>query len=222
MDVAIDFSCNVSLIRYLDATLVPVRFTLHAELLPTDDVEDIDLDIGFAKIKFWFDSIVSRCVVCSHTNLLAIDMLFDDEGNPRLTNHLMITPEEPNDDHLAVLLQSKMTALAKQKILFGCIRIETDSPTGLVFTYGGDWQDDLPTMADWFDKKPYYFDTPWWERDDVSTLDILPAEEQDFSRRPAWAMSLDFIEDAIRPPPQESVVKGSFRPKVINGGRDGK
>ena len=228
MEVAIDFSHDVRLIRYLDSTLSATQFRLRADLMPTTDLEDLDFDIVIAKIKFWLDTIVCRSIAFCCRNQTAFDMLLADDGNPRLSNHLMITPEEPQDDHLAVLLQSKLTALAGGKMQFGCIRIESDSPSGLTFTYVGEWQEDLPGMSDWFSKKPYYFEEPWWCRDDISTLDIIAANEDDYSKRPFWAMRLDFIENSIRPekkdhddaPVEESVVKGTFRPKVINGGKD--
>jgi hypothetical protein len=225
MEVAIDFTHTINLIRYIDSTLSSTRFQLRADLVPVEDLEDIDFDIVFAKIKFWLDTIVSRCIAFSCRNETAFEMLLGEGGEPRLSNHLMITPEEPQDDHLAVLLQSKLTALAGGKMQFGCIRIESDSPSGLTFTYVGDWQDDLPPMQDWFSKRPYYFDQPWWTRDDVSTLDIVPVDDADFSQRPIWAMTLDFIENSIRPPISEKKaeqvdvpVKGNFKPKIINGG----
>lgn len=227
MEVAIDFRHRVNLIRYIDSTLSATRFELHADIMPTGDVDDIDFDIILAKVKFWLDTIVCRCIAFSSKNQAAFAMLLGEDGDPRLSNHLMITPEEPQDDHLAVLLQSKLTALASGKMMFGSIRIESDSPSGLTWTYLGEWQDDLPEMKDWFAKQPYYFEEPWWCRDDISTLDIVPMNEEDYSQRPIWAMTLDFIENSIRPPDskvertEEASFKG-FKPKVINGGREDK
>jgi len=228
MEISLDYTQKMSFVRYLDNTLIPARFTVRADVMPTEGVDDLDIDISFAKIKFWCETIVSRSIVFSRNNLMALDMLLDADGKPRLTNNLMITPDEPNDDHFAAVLQSKMTALAKGKIVFGCVRIENDSPSGLVFTYLGDWQDDLPVMADWFTTQPYYFSVPWWVRDDASTLDLIAAGDQiDVSKPPPWAFSLDFIEDAVRPlypekPIEQAVIRGAFRPKVINGGQDEK
>jgi hypothetical protein len=136
----------------------------------------------------------------------------------------MVTPFEPTDEHLAVLFQSKMTAFSKGTMEFGCVRIEA-ADGGLVFTYVGDWRDDLPAMEDWFPTKPYYFETPWWQRDDASTLDVI-ATDADLSQSPSWAYSLEFIEKAIRPnkttptQPEEVVIRGAFRPKIITGGKD--
>ena len=62
---------------------------------------------------------------------------------------------------------------------------------------------------------------------DISTLDLLPTGEVNFDVCQSWATTLDFIETAIRPqhaerPVEEVVVRGAFKPKVINGGRDEK
>jgi hypothetical protein len=166
--------------------------------------------------------VVSRCVVFARSNITAMNMLFDDQGKPKVANHLMVTPFEPTDEHLAVLFQSKMGALSNGTIEFGGIRVEADD-AGLVFTYVGNWRDDLPCMDDWFNVKPYYFDMPWWQRNDASTLDLI-AEDADLTQPPAWAYKLDFIENAIRPPGEKAaenvVVRGAFRPKVISGGKD--
>lgn len=229
MDVALDYNQKVSLVRFLDKAVVPTRFTIRADVLPLDGVTDLDIDISLAKIKFWFETIVSRSIVFCRSNLVALDMLLDADGKARVTNHLMICPEEPHDDHLAALMQSKMTALSKGRIAFGCIRIRNDTPSGLVFTYVGDSSEDLPEMKEWFATEPYYFTEPWWVRDDASTLDLVPAgKDIDFDKCPPWAFSLSFIEDAVRPrePAMEDELDvnrneglGGFRPKVIDGGR---
>jgi len=144
-------------------------------------------------------------------------MLLTNDGKQRLHNHLMITPCEPTDEHLAVLFQSKLQAISNDTMNFSYVRIETKA-NGLVFTYVGDWQVDLPAMDDWFDTKPYYFDVPWWQRDDASTMDILAADA-DLAQPPPWAYRFDFIENAYNPQQLDNVVRGAFKPKIIRGGR---
>ena len=202
--------------------MIPCHLTIRAEVLPSEEAEEIDFDITFGKIKFWFETIVSRSVVFCRSNKTAIDMMLQDGNRPRMMNHMMITPFEPTDEHLAVLFQSKMEALSEGKINFGCIRVESDSSHGLVFTYVGDWKKDLPEMKDWFSTTPYYFETPWWTRDDVSTIDMIVGDI-DVDIIPPWAFKLDFIKTSMRPNVENTesvVIKGAFRPKVIDGGRN--
>lgn len=222
--VLIDFTQKVNVVRFLGNELQPVQLTIKAEVLPNPEMEEIDFDVAFAKIKFWFETIVSRSVICSRTNAMAFGMLLDAEtGRPRLTNHLMFTPFEPREEHLGMLFQSKMAALSGGTIMFGCVRVQSNVSGGLVFTYVGDSDEDLPEMKDWFSSKPYYFETPWWTRDDASTIDMMIGD--DVSTPPSWAFKLDFIENSIRPKApkeeksQEDVVI-KFKPKVIDGGKD--
>src|ERR1044072_6357055 len=220
VNVVIDFSYKVNLIRLLGNSMAPVRLKLRAEVFPKEDTEEIDFDITFAKVKFWFETVVARAVVFCHSNLVAKEMLLSKAGKPRVINHLMMTPFEPTDEHLAVLFQAKLGALSKGTMEFGCVRVEQEEG-GLVFTYVGDWHNDMPPMSLWYTTKPYYFSEPWWERDDASTLDMITADA-DVNNPPAWAYRLDFIESAIRPKDtvDDTVGGGVFNPKIIRGGRD--
>ena len=220
INVMIDFSQKITLVRFLGETMLPARLTMRAEVFANENAKEIDFDVTFAKIKFWFETVVSRSVVFARSNTTAMNMLVNELGKPRVVNHLMLTPFEPTDEHLAVLFQSKMGALSDGAIEFGSIRVEPEDG-GLVFTYVGHWHDDLPPMEDWFNTKPYYFEQPWWQRSDASTLDVIAADA-DADQQPAWAYKLDFIDHAIRPKtsdkPEEVVIRGAFRPKVIKGG----
>jgi hypothetical protein len=222
INVVIDYTQKVNLIRFLGNNLLPSSLSIRAEVVPSEEAQEIDFDVTFAKIKFWFDTIVSRSVVFCRANETAINMMISEEGRPKIANHMMITPFEPNDEHLACIFQSKMTALSGGTVNFGCVRIKTDA-NGLVFTYVGDWHDDLPEMKDWFETKPYYFESPWWTRDDVSTIDMTVGDI-DPQVPPAWAFKLDFIGDSIRPKADDAIkesviIKGTFLPKVIDGGQ---
>lgn len=230
-NVVIDFSQQVSLIRVIGNSLVPSKLNLKAEVIPHEDADEVDFEIAFSKIRFWFETIVSRAVVFSSLNKQAKTMFYDGEGKPQLMNYMMIAPHEPTDEHLAALFQAKMSALSSGKMIFGAVRIISEPSNGLIWSYIGNWEDDLPTMENWFNEDPYYFDQPWWARDDGSTLDVM-IKGADVSKRPAWAMKLDFIERAIRPemddeeavateaadeePAEDVLIQGVFRPKIID------
>lgn len=221
VSVQIDFKQTVNLVRFVGGGILPTKFTIHAEVIPTEAVDD-DFDVAFTKIKFWFDTIVSRSVVFCISNQDALDMLIKD-GVPRMANHLVMTPSEPTDEHLATLFQSKMQALSDNKFIFGQIKMKSDISNGLIFTYVGSWEDDLPKMADWFSTTPYYFDTPWWTRNDVSSIDMIIGEYNP-DKIPAWATKMDFIKSSMHsenettaPEKESIIIKGSFRPKIING-----
>jgi hypothetical protein len=220
--VVIDFSHRFNIIRFLGNNLRAARMDVRVEVMPNEDAREVDFDIAFAKIKFWIETIVNGSIAFSRTNTTAIDMIFGQDQKPKLVNHLMLTPFEPTDEHLACLIQAKMTAFSGGKINFGCVRVQTENSNGLVFTYVGDWEKDLPDMEHWFTTKPYYFETPWWTRDDVSILDVIVGDYNP-DVIPAWAFKLDFIENSIHKrevPEEDIVIKGAFHPKIIDGGRD--
>jgi hypothetical protein len=234
VNVLIDFTQKVSMVRMMGNAIAPARFTIKAEVLPSPDAREIDFDIAFAKIKFWFETVVSRTIVFCRSNTLALAMFTDSDGKPLVINHLMISPHEPTDEHLGAVFQSKMSALSGGTMNFGVVRVNSESQSGLVWSYVGDWKDDLPDMENWFNKKPYYFTVPWWARGDVSTIDMIGKGVTDFSQPPPWAFNLDFIEAAIRPhtpdtiedgttpsePLENVVIRGAFHPKVIEGGSE--
>jgi hypothetical protein len=228
VNVVIDFSTEVNLVRIIGNAFIPARLKVRAEVLPTKNATEIDFDITFAKIKFWFDTIVSRTIVFSRSNASALSMVTDDEGKPTVLNQLMIAPHEPTDEHLGALFQAKMAALSGGTMEFGAVRVSSEAPNGLVWTYVGDWQRDLPAMQQWFNTTPYWFNEPWWARDDASTIDMISQGSYDPEKPPTWAMTLDFIEAAIRPHHTEDsaettaetteniVIRGAFRPTVID------
>lgn len=232
VNVLIDFNQKISVVRVIGNIITPATLAIKAEVLPAVDAMDIDFDIAFAKIKFWFETIVSRTIMFSRNNMMALDMFTDSDGNARVINQLMITPHQPTDEHLGALFQAKMTALSEGKMNFGVVRVNSESQSGLVWSYVGEWHDDLPDMEQWFAQKPYYFDSPWWTRPDSSTIDMITKGTTNFETIPNWAFRMDFIESAIRPhdidQPSESavpepdnvVLRGRFRPTVIDGGSD--
>ncbi len=231
INVVIDYTQKVNIVRFISGGLMPSRLSIKAEVLPSEDnTDEIDFDVIFAKIKFWFENIVSRSVVFCRSNSVAIGMLLYEDGRAKLANHMMITPFEPTDEHLAVLFQSKMSALADGKISFGCVKVRSDM-SNLVFTYVGDWKKDLPEMKDWFSQKPYYFDTPWWTRGDVSTVDMIivksDGSDPDVDSPPPWAFTLDFIEKSFKRIKENIIEEETedneiikFKPKIIDGGKD--
>lgn len=143
-------------------------------------------------------------------------MLLDDNSTPRLQNPMMICPDEPTDNNLCVLLQSKLQALAAGAFAVGMIELSSDNSAGLVFTYVGDSEDILPSMSQWMSGRTW-FDRPWWERDDASTFDTLAADDADLTIKPLWAYDLGFVARDLMP--QDAIIlNGDFSPRIIDDG----
>lgn len=214
------FEFQLKLIRVLDDTLVPSTIKFKAEFIATAS-ENSELDFAFRKIDFWLTNIADHSVVFGHDNEEAIAMFINEaEGKRRVGNVMMLTPTDPDDQHLAAVLQAKLQALSGQSIGWGPIEIASDNDMGFKFTFVGDSTAVLPKMKDWVGAHTY-FDQPWWDRDDGSTLDILPPEDADLSVKPEWAISLDFLKEPEVPSALTGgkIVRPEFRPKVIDGGK---
>src|ERR1700759_1934129 len=100
VNVLIDFSQRVNVVRMLGNALTPARLTIKAEVLPSQDARDIDFDVAFSKVKFWFETVVSKTVIFGRDNLTARTMFTDSDGRARIINQLMMTPHQPTDEHL--------------------------------------------------------------------------------------------------------------------------
>ncbi len=207
----IHYTFSVSLCRLIDNLLVPSKLTVKAEV---DIVDEDRVELALLKINYWLERLVSGCVVLGATNPIGFQMMLDDEAKtPRLRNPLMITPDEPTDDHLCIIFQSKLQALAGQAFAVGTIELTSDNAEGLTFTYVGDGEDMLPTMEEWIDGDTW-FDQPWWMRDDGSMFDTMAPEGADLNEIPAWAVDLNFLARADMSN-EAIVLKGDFQPRIV-------
>jgi len=215
-DVMISFEQEITMVRLMEDHFLPSQISIKAQIYPLKGSNDQDLEIAFQKVSFWLDNVVSRCIAFKRSNEAAQKMLIS-EGKNNSSNMLMLTPEEPTDEMMAILFQAKMTALSEHKIAFGSVEIKSNNWTGLRFTFLGDASESLPNMDEWVGS-PNYFDEPWWNRDDASTLDVVIDSSTDTTTKPAWAYKLDFIANAIRPA-HETIARPIFKPKIIDGGK---
>lgn len=222
-NVMLDFVQDVVMIRVFGKNIMPVSIRIKAELLPIADDDEIPMDVIVAKLKFWFDAVVSRCICVAQSNTEGRALFTDDAGHIKVANNLMMTPYEPTDEHLAMIFQAKITALSNYQLMVGYVRINATAESGLVTTYLGNWMDDLPSMDKWFNNTPYFFDVPWWARNDISLIDMIPDGTADFTLRPRWAITLDFIDNAMAPHHAEgdmlgmpdTIIHKSFRPTIV-------
>lgn len=212
----ISYSVETRLVRVSGDMVYPAKLQIRADVQPSEECSEHDLNLALTKIKFFYDSLVTKSIVFSADNENALRMFVDDAGKNRTGNLIMLTPGEPTDEVLAAVFQAKMTALANGAIEFGVVEVKSDNPVGLSFIFVGSAANILPTMADWIGERSY-FEIPWWSRNDASTLDVVPQPDADLSKKPAWAFSLDVLAG----PKAETgiVVRPAFKPTIIDGGK---
>lgn len=211
----IHYTFKFSLCRLVEKMLVPSYLKVKVEV---DILEEDLVDIALRKINYWLENIASASIAVAANNATGFEMLLNENSTPLLDNPLMICPEEPTDSNLCILLQAKLQALASGAFAVGMVELTSDNADGLIVTYVGDSDDELPHMSDWI-SGPTWFDTPWWGRDDASTFDTVATEGSDLSIKPAWAYDLDFLARDLMP--QEAIIlNGNFKPRIIDDTSD--
>ena len=218
--IFVSFALRVKLIRLLGQQLIPTDFSLSMSLARGEDVEDSAVELGIEKIRYWFENIASKTIAISYANPTALSMLLDEDGVPRLNNPFILCPDEPRDELMGALFQSKATALANGAFLVIALDIQSDNLNGLAFTLSGDHSVFLPsTVEEWLGEKSF-FETAWWTRDDSTTFDVYVKEAADRTKHPSWSYSLDFLDKSGGRATQKSVEAKvhTFKPIVIDGG----
>lgn len=200
---AIKYTQHFSAIRILENELLPLYINVSAELIGKIDSDEIEFQLGVAKLDFWFTNIVQDSLIFSVDNRWANETLLETSANFPL-----ITPYEPTDPMLASIFTCKCNALANEKFSVGFMTIESER-SNLTYTYADDVMPDLPSMV----VGRSYYDKPWWNRDDSSTFDVLPPEDGDLNDKPECFFSLDFLRERFNKPAE--IIRPKFKPTII-------
>lgn len=217
-EVLVRFDTEVSLVRVIGKHFLPSTLMVTADVLLNNEMEDDEIDFAFAKINFWFSTLVSKAVVFCPAEEDSYNMMVRDK-NSITDNPLMLTPQEPTDEHLAAILQAKLSALGGDAITFASVEVASNNMSGLSFCYIGDGKRDLPTMEKWIGERAY-FDEPWWNRNDGSMMDTVLPDGADASIQPSYAINLDFLRQIANDDTTGDVIRPSFSPTVIDGDQD--
>ena len=211
--------------RVIGQRLSPTKIKLKVDISTLDDdTEEYSskMEVALAKIEFWVRKIADKCVIIDADNEWAMAAFMAD-NQPHTDNNVLLAPEDATDALLCEILFCKFKALAQGAFEFHAIEIESSDARGMSFLFVGPEPGiDFPSDADWLGERNY-FSRPWWHRDDASSIDISPNEEDNLETPPRWAYSLSFIADQIssggNSVPSNVVVRAEFRPKIIDGGK---
>jgi hypothetical protein len=209
-------------VRVFGMRLNPVQFDIKVDAMLAEDETDnaSDTNVAIEKIRYWMDKVVNHSILFSSANEWAYEALLGTETGLPVDNNVILCPEEPTDSTIAELLLCKMKALSGNAFDFGAIEIQSSDSRGLDVTFMGKPGTDFPAIEDWVGERTF-FSKPWWHRDDASSLDVTPADDDDLSVPPDFAFSLGFIADKFgdSEEAEKRVVRAEFRPTLIQGGK---
>lgn len=204
----IKYTQHFSAIRILNKEMFPVWLTITGDLIGRSAIDSAEFRLSIAKFDFWFSNFVNNSIMFSSDNKWALEFMMEQSENMPL-----ITPYEPTDDVLATLFTCKCNALAANALDVEYVSIE-DERSCLTYTFADDTMPDLPTMDHWIGNRTF-FTTPWWHRNDSSTFDILPADDDDLESPPECFFSLDFLKERFQGPAE--IIRPTFKPEIILG-----
>jgi hypothetical protein len=209
--------------RIIGQRLSPTTIRIKTDVSPLEDDSEeygFRMEVALAKMSFFVDKILDECVMFHKDNQWA-KACFVGEDDLLSINTTMICPEEPTDAMLCEIILCKFKALCQDAFEFMSIEVESTDARGMSFLFVGGTPGDTFTPTEEWLTPHNYFSKPWWHRNDASTLDIVPHEDADLNEPPAWAYSLGFIAEQLSGPVTRDnvVVRGEFRPKVIDGGK---
>jgi hypothetical protein len=164
-----------------------ILFTMIT-LAPDDSAESIseariNHSINFAKCLTFLELMLDHAIILSadvDDNLLSVLGPY--------TNNLISLPEV-NETHLLAALHCKLNTICGENTHVNLVKL-TDNIQGLSYSYFQEDKDIYPELpfeqADWLGEFPYW-DTPWWNRNDITTLDRSADTQEEYDE---WQKAL--------------------------------
>ena len=205
------FRTEFSVIRLLENRLLSSVIEFSADLEIDDSAEAQDQMRTLECMRRWIDVIVNDSLVFCPTDNIP-PALFKD-----LENNIMITPDEPYDHLLLVLICSKLNAIGSGIASISHGQLVSNLGDGFGNWFEGDTDDVLPTLTEWLGDRTY-FDKPWWNRSDGSMIDIWAGPDDDITVKPDILVDLwqESSEDEIVEAQDGTakIIKHNFKPTL--------
>lgn len=207
-------------IKVIDDLFLPCDIKISCDLSFLIDVKnDKECNEKIFKLNWFFGNVLNNSIIIdSNNNNFLNNILVNSK------NDVIMTPNSTTDNIICVLLYNKMNAILNDTFCINTIDIETDVSEGLAYQYIGNLDGILPDSSEWFsEERKYWFNKPWWKRDDATTIDIPMSDKDDINVMPEWFTDFSFVNDLQNPNESEEknkVIKPNFKPQVINGGEN--
>jgi len=172
----------------VDAMLLSDIFEVEVEFgWLTDDYAKSNA--AFLKIKFFIESVIHQSVFTwpgAKINMTNID------------NKIVMLPHPPANDVMAMALHSKLNAIVSEYIEVVSVKVGSKVRDPIIsYTHADSIYPVLPELKEWVQSEKYYYDAPWWGRNDTDTEDYEITAETDLTKLPESDTILDDLEKAM-------------------------
>jgi hypothetical protein len=164
-DIGSTLTTKFMITRIIDKTIISSK----CELELTVNISmgsDRNHAIILKSIRYWLDQLVDQAVAYNVFESTTPIDFFD-----WVSNNVIMSPDEPNDWLLLILLCAKVNAIGQGCINVATARLKTNTAHGFGNTFTGNPLSLLPNNDDWVGN-PAVHDQPWWNRSDGSTMDV--------------------------------------------------
>jgi hypothetical protein len=194
------------MMSYTTASFSTYKAEFSATLIQTDaillsDIFEVEVEFGwltddyaksnaaFLKIKFFIESVIHQSVLThpsAKINMTNID------------NKVVMLPHAPANDVIAMALHSKLNAIVSEYIEIVSVKVGSKVRDPVIsYTHADSIYPALPDLKDWVKSDDYYYDAPWWGRNDSDTEDYEITAETDLTKLPESDTILDDLEKAV-------------------------
>jgi len=213
-DLFITFNYEAEGIKVINSHFIPTTWTFNSEILmPTENFDKGKFQYAFEKCLFWLDNFFSDSIFFGKENTWAYNA-FLLNGFP-IGNNVVITPDDPDDHLIAMLVQSKINAIADGGFILANMDVKASPGENMAFHYIGNAFNSLPDITTWVDKK-YPHKLPWWGRNDTSTYDIIYDIDK-IDEWPDFKSGFDLIDqqfESLLEKQSAKIIKKNFKPTL--------
>lgn len=205
------FQTEFNLIRLLDRRIINSRVEFSADLEIDENATADDQVRILSGINKWFSNILNDSIAFCSTNEISLTTL------KALDNNLLFCPEDPYDHLLLLLIVAKLNAIGSNLVKITHSHLLSDLGEGYGNWFEGDPNELLPSLNEWLGEITY-FDKPWWNRSDGSTLDMVVGDDDDPNIKPDILINLwdDDVSQSLNNKEPAEIIKHNFNPTIIS------
>lgn len=203
------FKIKFNLLRLLEDTIVSSKIKFSVELDIDEDTSAQQQVITLTNIRKWFDIVLDGALAYFPGTDMPSDTI------EKLSNNLMMCPDEPYDHLLLILIAAKINAIGAGVVTVNRCYINSNIGDGFGNWFEGEPLEMLPTTEEWLGVVAY-FDQPWWNRSDGGMIDSWVESGADPTQIPDILINLedDEIEDMSSNRVPVEIIK-TFKPVIV-------